>query len=91
MDEKLVHSTHKAWTREYKPAALSWHKVPVSHKPLWLQEEIQNYYCDKKQASFGQADTDGGGSQILTLLWPKSLLIAVMFLHDLGMYNLGRW
>lgn len=68
MDEKLVHSTHMAWTHEYKPAALSWHKIPVSHKPLWLQEEIQNYYCDKKQASFGQADSDGGECQILTLM-----------------------
>lgn len=68
MDEKLVHSTHMAWTHEYKPAALSWHKIPVSHKLLWLQEEIRNYYCDKKQASFGQADSDGGESQILTLM-----------------------
>ena len=36
-------------TREHTPIALSWHKIPVSHKPLWLQEEIRNYYCDKKQ------------------------------------------
>ena len=80
-------------THVYTPVAWLWHKIPVSHSSLWLQEEIQiqNNYFDKKQASFGQADIDIGESQILTLLRPKSLLIAVMFLHDLGIYNLGSW
>lgn len=37
--------------------------------------------------SFGQADFHSGGeSQSLTLLWPESLLIAMVLVHDLQFF-----